>query len=430
MTDGHSIAETVAWGMKKISRRWGASLGDSSQSPVFIFAAGPGSGERELEGRLPFRIASEAAADAPLIAALANQLARLSNALRRDDAARSGNGEISASGIAVAIAAHGRLVAGLCRAWNRAEHGASWGITYTHLTAEHAHYLRTLFPRAKFILIHRNPVDGLKLHLAQTDLPVGARYEDLSARFAEQWRRLAVSLDQTAVEVGALVIGYDDVIAENCMKVEEYLGIGLLPLDLARGAATRESAIAELHASNLTTLLARVSGIASRLGYALHDLRRSEPRQASEAPRNAPHVCAPSFAVGASKCAVLVPTMRYVEPECDESLMELERRGYKVIRMRGCSAIDHARSRMATRSLEQGFAETLWVDADVCFDPDDVDRLRAHRLPIVAGVYARKRPRGGFAMSPIPGTKTWLRKRLCAPLIDSTSFVASRWPNT
>lgn len=33
-------------------------------------------------------------------------------------------------------------------------------------------------------------------------------------------------------------------------------------------------------------------------------------------------------------------------------------------------------------------------DSDIVFDPDDIDRLRAHGLPLVAGLYAKKNQRG------------------------------------
>jgi hypothetical protein len=32
----------------------------------------------------------------------------------------------------------------------------------------------------------------------------------------------------------------------------------------------------------------------------------------------------------------------------------------------------------------------LWIDSDISFDPDAVERLRSHGLPIVCGIYARK----------------------------------------
>ncbi len=107
-------------------------------------------------------------------------------------------------------------------------------------------------------------------------------------------------------------------------------------------------------------------------------------------------------------CAVLVPVGNHIEPQTEVALRELERRGYPVWRSYGCSAIDFARSRLATQALSEGFEETLWIDADIVFDPNDVDRLRGrtfadiraagghtvpndHEKPLVlSGVYAKK----------------------------------------
>ncbi len=34
--------------------------------------------------------------------------------------------------------------------------------------------------------------------------------------------------------------------------------------------------------------------------------------------------------------------------------------------------------------------ETLWIDSDIVFDPDDVERIRARNKPLVAGLYVKK----------------------------------------
>ncbi len=110
----------------------------------------------------------------------------------------------------------------------------------------------------------------------------------------------------------------------------------------------------------------------------------------------------------APTCVVLVPVGNHIEPQTEVALRELERRGYPVWRSYGCSAIDFARSRLATQALTEGFQETLWIDADIVFDPNEVDRLRRrtfadipvaerdplanpHDKPLVlTGVYAKK----------------------------------------
>lgn len=59
---------------------------------------------------------------------------------------------------------------------------------------------------------------------------------------------------------------------------------------------------------------------------------------------------------------------------------------------------------MATDALADGFQETFWIDADVEFHPDAVDRMRRHGLPITSGICARKGVRA-IASQPLPGTK-------------------------
>lgn len=89
-------------------------------------------------------------------------------------------------------------------------------------------------------------------------------------------------------------------------------------------------------------------------------------------------------------CVVIVPIAGHIEPACEASLVELERRGYPVRRVRGHANIDYARSHLATEALKAGYDETMWIDSDVSFDPAAVDKLRAHNLPISCGIYVKK----------------------------------------
>lgn len=109
----------------------------------------------------------------------------------------------------------------------------------------------------------------------------------------------------------------------------------------------------------------------------------------------------------ARRCVVLVPVGSHIEPTCEASLQALERRGYPVWRVRGYSAIDQGRNQMATDALMQDFAETMWIDSDIAFRPDDVDRLRAHGRPIACALYPKKGKRE-LAAHVIPGTEKLL----------------------
>ncbi len=104
------------------------------------------------------------------------------------------------------------------------------------------------------------------------------------------------------------------------------------------------------------------------------------------------------------RCVVLVPFSGFIHQECEAGLKELERRGYPLRRVGGYANIDVGRSQMVTDALRDGFEETFWVDSDVGFDPNDVDRLRSHNLPIVCGIYPQKGKRA-LACHVMPGSQ-------------------------
>jgi hypothetical protein len=93
-----------------------------------------------------------------------------------------------------------------------------------------------------------------------------------------------------------------------------------------------------------------------------------------------------------ARCLVIVPYRDPILPACEDGLRALEARGYTVWRDGRPDPIDHKRSRLATRAIAS-FDELLWIDSDIAFAPDDVDRLRAHGLPFIGGLYARRNQR-------------------------------------
>ena len=100
---------------------------------------------------------------------------------------------------------------------------------------------------------------------------------------------------------------------------------------------------------------------------------------------------------------MVVPYRDSIQPSCEDSLRDLEGRGYTVRRDGGADAIDHKRSRLATQALEEPYDEIFWIDSDIQFNPEDVDRLRSHRLPLIGGFYAG---RGKPDLSCRPVSKT------------------------
>lgn len=105
-----------------------------------------------------------------------------------------------------------------------------------------------------------------------------------------------------------------------------------------------------------------------------------------------------------ARCVVLVPVGNRIEPACESSLRELERRGHPVWRVPASAAIDQTRSQLATDALAAGFDELMWIDSDTGFDADAVDMLRAHDLPVVSGICVKKGQRA-LACHVLPGTE-------------------------
>lgn len=115
---------------------------------------------------------------------------------------------------------------------------------------------------------------------------------------------------------------------------------------------------------------------------------------------------AASMRNGNSKCVILVPVLGQIEPATEVLLVELQRRGYHVKNLIGNAYIDKARSIMATKALEDGYEEIVWIDQDMTFDPGAVDVLRSHGMPVVGGIYAIKSKEGGLAVHLLNGWKT------------------------
>ena len=92
-----------------------------------------------------------------------------------------------------------------------------------------------------------------------------------------------------------------------------------------------------------------------------------------------------------AKCCVIVPFRDAIVHPVEDGLRALEELGVKVFRRGGCSAIDFARSALASMVLVHGYESVLFIDSDVFFHPADAIRLLRRSEPIVAGIYAQKR---------------------------------------
>jgi hypothetical protein len=289
--------------------------------------------------------------------------------------------------------------------------GASrWGFKEVRLGVDHATYLRWLYPRSKFLLLIRDPYDawksyaaraakGWKWYLRWPDQPVTAR------SFAEHWRDLTTSFLDGHGKVDGLVVRYERLKRGEYAPIEEYLGF---PLAEEAGRVNPSDGgpppLEEIPPADLAVFEECLGPLAESLGYrprAGRPRSRPEPLGPGRGPLLGPVEAAAVHPAPApatvtvdrldpSRCVILVPVGGHVEHACDEALRALERKGYTVRRVRGYSAIDQGRNQIATNALRDGFEELMWIDSDVAFEPDAVDRLRSHGLPITCGVYPKK----------------------------------------
>lgn len=104
-----------------------------------------------------------------------------------------------------------------------------WGLKEVRLSIDHAHYLKWLFPRAKFLFLHRNPYDAFRSFAARRDAGWKwfRRWPDepiTTSLFARHWREMAGGFAKRHAEVGGLVVRYDELAAGRFETIEDYLG--------------------------------------------------------------------------------------------------------------------------------------------------------------------------------------------------------------
>lgn len=64
----------------------------------------------------------------------------------------------------------------------------------------------------------------------------------------------------------------------------------------------------------------------------------------------------------------------------------------------GNSLIADARNRLVRNFLQSDFTDLLFIDSDIGWEPDDVLRLLSWNVPLVAGVYPKKRDEVSFVV--------------------------------
>lgn len=149
-----------------------------------------------------------------------------------------------------------------------------WGIKEVRLTAEHCHYLRWLYPNARFILLYRNPLEAYRSYCRY-----GRSWYDTYPEapvftpkvFGEHWRRLMQGYLAEAANLDALMVRYEDLIAGR-MPVEDldrHLDIQVDPGVLKHKVGSSERGGNKFQVNWLERQLLKraVAPVARNLGY-------------------------------------------------------------------------------------------------------------------------------------------------------------------
>jgi hypothetical protein len=145
-----------------------------------------------------------------------------------------------------------------------------WGLKEVRYGIEHACYLRWLFPRAKFLLLIRNPYECWASYRRHNFIAVRFWPEPpvlAPEQFGALWLELAGQFTMRSQEVGGLVVRYEEIIAPTFDPgpVQDYVGF---PLDLlARDHRLGSVGKGSLSADEMIRLEGVVGPLAGRLGY-------------------------------------------------------------------------------------------------------------------------------------------------------------------
>jgi hypothetical protein len=149
-----------------------------------------------------------------------------------------------------------------------------WGLKEVRLSAEHAAYLKWLYPNARFLFLVRDPLAAYKSY--RIFRPWYDRWPEspvlTPGAFGRHWAGIAESFLQGHVELDARLIRFEDLIGGQTEigELSTYLDLDLDPEVLGRRVTGRGTAtLADVPAVEYRLLRRAVEPVASSLGYDL-----------------------------------------------------------------------------------------------------------------------------------------------------------------
>jgi hypothetical protein len=149
-----------------------------------------------------------------------------------------------------------------------------WGIKEVRLTAEHCAYLRWLYPRSKFIVLYRHPLEAYRSYSRY-----GRSWYDVfpdrpmftPAEFGAHWHTLLSGYLRDNTDLDAMIVKYEDLAGGNFPldQLDRHLGTSVdrKVLDRKVGSSERGGERVTVNALERWLLRRQVQPLAHSLGY-------------------------------------------------------------------------------------------------------------------------------------------------------------------
>ncbi len=148
---------------------------------------------------------------------------------------------------------------------------ARWGLKEVRYGIEHARYLRFLYPKARFLLLYRNPYHSWRSYriwrnwyYRWPDQPIYT-----AKAFGALWRDLVEGYLSGCEELGGMLVGYEDLAAGrvDMARLAGFVGLNIRPEVMEKRVEGRGVKPDPVPAAEIRLLRAEVGAAADRLGY-------------------------------------------------------------------------------------------------------------------------------------------------------------------
>ena len=275
---------SVIQGLSQIKQRWPDIQSHEEQAPVFILSAGWRSGstlmQRLIMSKQSILVWGEPYSHARVINHLADVVSSITDSWPQDEwfIDQYDLNNLKSTFVANMYPPVSDMQQG-CLAYLKAmlevparERGFErWGLKDVRLTIEDAHFLKWLFPNAKFIFLCRNPYNAYKSYRLDRswyfewpNKPVFTASE-----FGRNWNELAKGFYEGASDLGGIFIRYEDLVSGSIDHdaLEKYLELEIDTSLLGKKVGSHHKSGEDLPACELKQLRKEVQHMANILDY-------------------------------------------------------------------------------------------------------------------------------------------------------------------